>query len=180
MSCNLNPALGACALKCHALVGVPPNGPLSYPSSVHWPQSLPLVPPLLPPDFPSWPVSPAGPMPSPGPSPWHSAQVGTCSWNPATLPLCSSRERGWSQAGRPQGKAWEWGLGLGAPPPTTRRGRSPPLPCPEELATREQRHGEAGTPFPTFRAAPGPLSPDIQLGTGGLAKSVEDLGGGLG
>lgn len=71
-----------------------PKGPLPCPSFAQWPQSLHLVPALLPPDFPSWTVSPVGPMPNPGPAPWHSAQLGTCSWNPATLPLCSSREQG--------------------------------------------------------------------------------------
>lgn len=119
--------------------------PLPHPSFAHWSQCLPLVPPLLPPDFPSWPISLAGPLPSPGPAPWHSAQLGTCSWNPATLLLCSSREQGAGPGpGGPRVRPGNGGWGL-VPPLPPREGEGPP----EDLATCEQSKGpESSGPLP--------------------------------
>lgn len=74
------------------------------------------VPLLLSPDFPSWPVpSAAGPVPSPGPAPWHAAQAGTCSWRLPPSPRVPAKNRGRACAWRPQGEAWDRAWGPGRP-----------------------------------------------------------------
>lgn len=143
------------------------------------PLLCPVVPVLspcptpLPPDFPSWPLSTAGSLPALVQPLGTLPRLGRAA---GTLPpfLCVPAEnRGRGQAGRPHGRVWERGQRPGAPPTPAKRGRSPLLPHPEELAPQEQRHGESGTPSLTFSAAPGPLSSDTQLDIGGLTESAE-------
>lgn len=177
MSWDLNLTLGPGLLDAWAWGARPPQGPLPCPSLAPWPQSRPRVPPLLPPDFPSWPVSRAGPMPSPGPAPWHSARLGTCSWNPAILPLCSSREQGAGPGpGGPRVRPGNAGWGL-VPPPTHNQEREKPTS--EEPATQKQRRGESREIRYTLRAALGPLSSDTELGYWGCCKKRRGSRGAL-
>lgn len=69
-------------------------------------------------------------------------------------------------------------MGVGAQcPPPTRKERSSPLPCPEELATHEEGIIKAGSPCSTFRATSGLFSSDTQLGTGGSYEKHRGFGG---
>lgn len=119
----LNPDFGACALKCHALVGVSIQGtpapPLLCPVvSVPSPRPTPAAsgfPQLA--NLPSWPPA----------QPWSSPLALCPAWDVQLEPCHPSavfqqRTGGGPRAWRPQGEAWERGLGPGAPPPT-KRGR---------------------------------------------------------
>ena len=121
--------------------------------------------------LPSWPHA----------QPWSSPLALCPAWDVQLEPghpssVFQQRTGGGARAWRPQGEAWEWGLGPSAPPTHTHnqeRGK----PTSEELATQEHRHEKVGRPCAQLRAALGPVSSDTELGIGGLAKSVADLGG---
>lgn len=149
------------------------------------PLLCPVVPVLspcptpLPPDFPSWPLSTAGSLPALVQPLGTLPRLGRAA---GTLPpfLCVPAEnRGRGQAGRPHGRVWERGQRPGAPPTPAKRGRSPLLPHPEELAPRSKGTEKAGHP-PSHSALPLDLSLLTLSWILGVLQRVQKLGGCLG